>query len=219
MQHDVPTSAGMPPSPGAETSTTATPASRAPETVEITKPDSAKFGWPWGSPRTLVVLGILAVLLGVVGRLVWAAATAEEPDRGEVVAQIPFDPNGTEAAFDQGAGTVSVPPGAVSKRETVTIYKKPIEDRVRAVSRGGEEADEYPPGTLVTYMFTPTTLQLNRPITVTLAIPAGKDGLVFVSENGQVRVLPGLGSGREVKLVVNTFDFTRTGAIRVSDKD
>ena len=198
----------------------AEPPSREPETVESAKPPPVEPRRPSRGIRTLVLLGVLAFVLGAAGRLAWAAATSDNvPDPGEVVAQIPFDPNGTEATFDKGAGKVKVPAGAVSKPQTVTIYKQVIRDRVRAVPPRGGQPLVFPPGALVIYIFSPITIRLNVPITVTLTIPAGQRGLVFVTADGQIRVLPGVGTGRTVTLVISSFDFTRPGAITVRDDD
>jgi hypothetical protein len=190
-----------------------------PETLEFEQvpPEAAR---PARRRRNLILLGVLALVLGAAGQLAWAAATRDEPaDPGEIVAQIPFDPSGTKATFDQGAGTVDVPAGAVSKPQTVTIHKQAVQDRVRAVPSTGGQPLVYPPGSLVIYVFRPIDLQLNAPITVTLAIPAGQQGLVFVSADGRIRVLPGIGTGRTVTLVINSFDFNRPGAITVRDDD
>jgi hypothetical protein len=138
-------------------------------TLELEKPPPAEGRRRSRGVQRLVLLAVLGAVLGVGGRLAWAAATndGEAADPGEVVAQIPFDPNGNEATFDKGAGKVTVPKGAVSEPQTVTVYKQVIPQRVRAVPPSGGQPLVFPPGALVTYVFSPITLRLNVPITVT----------------------------------------------------
>lgn len=191
--------------------------SAGPETVEFPKPPPAESRRPSLGVRILVLIAALGLLVGIAGRLAWNAASGEDP--GEIVAELPFDPQGSEHSFDKGAAKVNVPPGAVSKPQTVTVYKQVIQKRVRAVPPRGGQPLVFPPGALVIYIFSPITIRLNVPITVTLTLPAGQQGLVFVTASGQIRVLPGLGTGRTVTLVIRSFDFTRPGAITVRDDD
>lgn len=190
----------------------------------VTSEPTAPLGTyePAATPQRRGRLGYLALMvatglvLGLIARATCSAmGDSGDEDPGELVAQMPIDPSGGEATFDGGAGKIRVPPGAVSKRETIKIYKRVITERVRAVPPSGGQALVFPPGTLVTYIFGPVNIRLNLPITIIITLPNGQRGLVFVTAQGQVRFLPGVGTGRNVTIVLRSFNLLAPGAITV----
>lgn len=166
--------------------------------------------------RTLALLFVIGLVIGLIAVAASGGLTPEEEEPpGELVAQLPLDPQGGDATFDNGAGKMTVPRGAVSTSQTVNVYKRVIPDRVRAVPPSGDQALVFPPGTLVTYVFSPATIRLKVPVTLTIRLPAGQRGLVFVTTAGQIRFLRGIGTGRNVTVVLRSFDLARPGAIAV----
>lgn len=168
--------------------------------------------------RLLILASVTGVgfLLGLGGHFLWARATAPRVP-GTLVAEFPVMPGGTEATIDRGAVTLSVPVGAVTEPQTVSVYKQPVSDRVRAVPSGGGEPVTFPSGALTTYFFAPTDFAFKKPITATFALPERTDGLVFVNNSGKVRVLPGTGTRNAVTVSMTGFDFSRPGAITVRE--
>jgi len=168
--------------------------------------------------RPLIVVSVVAAgfLLGLAGRFVWAMTTVPNAP-GTLVAEFPLMPGGTEATIDGGAVKLSVPVGAVTQKQTMSVYKQLVSDRVRAVPAGGGEPVTFPSGSLATYFFTPADLVFKTPITATFTLPDRKSGLVFINDKGRVRVLPGTGSGNTVTVTMTGFDFSRTDAVAVGE--
>jgi hypothetical protein len=188
----------------------------------------------WKRLLVYVTVAVVGLLLGMGGRLVWNAATQEAPvavpeaktaavpettPPGELVTRLALDPAGTEAAVDDGAMKVSVPPGAVETRQTITISKQRVLEQLTVDPWGSAPPVVYPPNALETYIFTPNTIELNAPITITLRIPPGRDAMAFVTGYGQVRALPGLATGRTVTMSVTNFQVNRPGVVTVREVD
>ena len=67
---------------------------------------------------------------------------------------------------------------------------------------------------LVVYTFGPTNLVFLVPVVIVLPVPPGQNGIVFVTQNGQIRFIPGGGVGT-ITLQVTTFNLNAPGAITV----
>ena len=165
--------------------------------------------------RKLGIAVAIAIAVGLIARFgVGALFPAENQDPGELVAELPVDADGGTAKFGDG-GKIEVPKRAVAKPTTINVYKRTIDQRVRLNSPTGGPPIVYPPGTLIVYQFGPIDLVFLRPVVIFLPIPAGQDGVVFVAANGTMRFLPGVGTGNTVRLVVNSLNFNRPGAVVV----
>lgn len=150
----------------------------------------------------------------MVGRLVWGVL-GPETISGELVGQIPIDPGGTNATIESGTVKITVPPGAVNDRQTISIYRQPVAHPVQAMPAGGGSAVDFPAGTLSTYVFAPTDIELAVPIEVTFTLPSDKDGLAYLTVNGKVRVLPGYIAGPKLSVAIAGFDFSKPGAVTI----
>lgn len=168
------------------------------------------------SKRQLGVMSAITALVMVVavaGAVMSAPAPVKES--GDIVGQLPFGPEGGSQTFDNGQGKVDVPKGALSKPETIIVRRKIIRDRVTAQSPTGAPLI-FPPGALIAYTFGPITLVLNRPITITLRLPAGQAGLIFVTSNGQIRFFPGAMAGQTIRIRLTSLNVAQPGAIVVA---
>lgn len=177
---------------------------------------------PAGSPtdKTLgmskkqigIMSGITALVMVVaIAGAVLSAPAPVEP-AGDLVGQMPFGPEGGTGTFDNGQGKVDVPKGALSKPETIVVRRTVVRDRVTAQGPTGAPLI-FPPGALIAYTFGPITLVLNRPITITLRLPAGQAGLIFVTANGQIRFFPGTVAGQTIRLRLRSLRVGQPGAI------
>ncbi len=162
--------------------------------------------------RKIAIGAITALLVGALAHFVAARANGAP---GELAAQLPVGPAGGSTTFGNG-GKITVPKGAVSKPETIKVYKRTLPQRVTFNRPTGGTPLIFPPGTLVVFAFGPTTLIFQQPVVILLPIPPGQRGVVFVSANGQITFLPGTGTGRTVRLLVTTFNLNAPGAIRVA---
>lgn len=162
--------------------------------------------------------GHLAALSAVValilfGSIAAGAMTAPKPKpAGDLVGSLPFGPEGGTQAFDNGAGKIKVPKGALDGQKTIEIRRTIVRERVTAQSPTGVPLI-FPPGALIAYTFGPITLVFNRPITITLRLPPGQGGLVFVTANGQIQFFPGTVNGQTITIRLNSLDLQRPGAI------
>jgi hypothetical protein len=169
-----------------------------------------------GQAKRIGMAVAIALVVGLIARVALGAMAPEKvtpEDPGELVAQLPVDASGGSAKFD-GGGKVSVPKGAVQGRKTINVYRRTLPQRITLTSATGTPI-VYPPGTLVVYQFGPFGLTFLRPIVILLPIPPGQDGIVFVSADGAIRFLPGVGTGNTVRLTVTTLNFNLPGAVVV----
>jgi hypothetical protein len=170
-------------------------------------------------PKTIRLRGRhMAAISSVIALIVFAAAaagafTAPKPKpAGELVGSLPFGPEGGTKAFDNGAGKIKVPKGALDGQRTIEVRRTIVRERVTAQSPTGTPLI-FPPGALIAYTFGPITLVFNRPITITLTLPPGQGGLVFVTANGQINFFPGTVNGQRITIRLNSLDLQRPGAI------
>lgn len=192
------------------------PAVYAQQTAPVMPAQPAVYGVPASRSgvRGMALVAILGLLLSVGARVAYGAMSSDDGP-GDLVAQLPIDPQGGKSTFDNGNGEIEVPKGAVSKPETVKIYKRVIRERVQATSPTGGAPLIIPPGTLFVYTFGPTTIRLNAPIIIRFTLPTGQQGIVFVTTRGQIRFLPGVGAGRMVTIVLRSFNLAQPGAVQV----
>ena len=166
--------------------------------------------------RRMALFAVMALIASVGLRAALGGVHHKTPpQQGDLVAQMPVDAKGASESFGNG-GKITVPKGAVDKPQTINIYRQTLNRRITALSPNGGTPIIVPPGTLVVYSFGPTTLVFLQPVTIVLPIPPGQNGLVFVTNNGQIRFLPGIGRGNTVSLVVTSFNFNNPGAIRIA---
>ena len=163
--------------------------------------------------RHVAILSAITALF-LIGAVAAGALTAPEPkSAGELVGSLPFDADGGTKSFDDGAGKIKVPKGALDGPETIHVYRTVVRKRVTAASPTGTQLN-FPPGALIAYTFGPVTLVFNRPVTITLPLPvAGQSGLIFVTANGEIRFFAGNVGGQTITIRLNSFDLTQPGAI------
>jgi hypothetical protein len=164
--------------------------------------------------RKIALTLALSILLGLVARA-GLGALSDRGEEGDLVAQVPVTANGGKATFGDG-GKIEVPKGAVTKPKTINVYRRTIDRRVSVVPPSGGTPLIFPPGTLVVYTFGPTTLVFLRPIVILLPVPAGQQGIVFLTQNGQIRFLPGAPAGGTIRVLVTSFNLNTPGAITVA---
>lgn len=157
-----------------------------------------------------MLLSVMVLILSFIGRVAYMAITSGPQQEGEILAQLPVGPEGGEEEFGDG-GKIKVPEGALRERQTLTVRRSMIQDRIRALSPFGGTPIIIPAGTQIVFLFGPTNIRFLRPVTIVLpAPPPPAQGLVFLSANGQIRFLDGRDSGSRIIIQVNSFDFTRT---------
>jgi hypothetical protein len=173
------------------------------EEIETTPPGPLR-----ADPRRMVLLSIMVLILSFIGRVAYLAFTAGPQQEGEILATLPVGPEGGSAKF-AGRGELRVPKGALAKKQTLTVRRAPIRDRIRALSPFGGSPIIVPAGTQIIYLFGPVDVRFLRPVTIVLpAPPPPQRGLIFVFSNGQLRFLDAAGS-RTVTIRVNSFDFSQ----------
>jgi hypothetical protein len=156
--------------------------------------------------RRFFVSAATGLVVVLIMRIVLAAAGGEET--GELVAQLPVGPDGAKTTFDDG-GKISIPKGALEKKETITIRRNTVRERIRAVGPDGASII-VPPGTQVVYVFGPTNLVFLRPVTIVLpAPPPPATGLIFVAADGSIRFFPAVQNGGFITFRITSFDFSR----------
>jgi hypothetical protein len=161
--------------------------------------------------RRVALTLVMAILVGLLARVA-VGAMVHKPNNGDLVAQLPVGADGASATFDNG-GKITVPKGAVSKPTTINVYRRTIDRRVTALSPTGGTPLIFPPGALIVYQFGPVGLVFLQPIVVILPIPPGQNGIVFLDQNGQLRFLPGVGTGTTVRVLITSFNVNAPGAV------
>lgn len=184
------------------------PASTVPPVATQPWPPAETAGDPRNDNRRLVLIAILALILTLIARLVYSAATAEPQAVGEIVAELPVGTEGGSTDFD-GDGNIRVPAGALDKEEVIRVRKAPIEDRIRVQSPQNGAPLVFPAGTVFVYIFEPFDLVFQRPVTITLPVPPGQDGLVFLSTNGNIVFLDGTQGNGTISVRVTSFAFNQ----------
>jgi hypothetical protein len=160
-------------------------------------------------PRRLVLLSVMVLILSFIGRVAFMAITSGPQQEGEILAQLPVGPEGGETEFGDG-GKLKVPKGALKQKETLTVRRSMVQDRIRALSPFGGTPIIIPAGTQIVFLFGPVDARFLRPVTIVLPQPPPPaQGLVFISANGQIRFIEGRESGSRIIIQVNSFDFTR----------
>ena len=164
--------------------------------------------------RRLVLMAVSALLVTLIARVGFAAATNDAKPDGELIAQLPVGPEGGSMKFD-GDGKIKVPKGAVDKPRTIEVRRTVVRDRIRAVSPFGGSI-VIPAGAQTVYIFGPTNIVFLRPVTIVLpAPPPPAQGLVFISVNGQIQFVPVTANNGLLTFRVNSFDFTRGQSVFV----
>lgn len=163
--------------------------------------------------RRVAVLGAVTALL-LIGAIAAGAMTAPERElAGELIGQLPFDEDGGTQDFDDGKGQIKVPQGALDGPETIEVRRDVVRQPVRGASPTGAQIS-FPPGALVVYIFGPTTLTFDRPVTIILPLPVnGQTGLIFITDGGDIRFLSGTVSGGSIRIQLNSFDLSDPGAV------
>jgi hypothetical protein len=165
--------------------------------------------------RRLVLMAVSALLVTLIARVGFAAATNDPKPDGELIAQLPVGPEGGSTKFD-GDGKIKVPKGAVDKPRTITVRRTVVRDRIRAVSPTGTSI-VIPAGAQTVYIFGPTNIVFLRPVTIVLpAPPPPAQGLIFVSANGQLTFIPATTNNGLITVRVNSFDFARGPSVFVA---
>jgi hypothetical protein len=160
-------------------------------------------------------MAVTSLILTLIARMAFAAATHEPKPEGELIAQLPVGADGGSAKFD-GGGKIKVPKGAVSQTETLEVRRTVVRDRIRAVTPTGSSI-VIPAGAQTVYIFGPADIVFLRPVTIVLpAPPPPAQGLVFVSANGQITFIPVTANDGLMVLRVNSFDFSRGPAVFVA---
>jgi hypothetical protein len=156
--------------------------------------------------RRVVLAGVLALVLTLIARVAYSAATYEPEPDGEILAQLPAGPEGASEEFDDG-GKIEIPKGALKERQTVTVRRTVMQDRVRAISPYGGSI-VIPAGAQTIYIFSPATIVFSSPVTITLPLPPPPaQGIVFVSANGQITFIQGNAGDRTITIRVTSFNF------------
>lgn len=203
--------------PPAAVSTVQQPAPTQPSPVQTYEPSAVP---PRRTEmRRFVLTAVVACLLAFAGRMVYTAVTSEPEQPGELVAQLPVGPEGGAVQFE-GGGKLDVPKGALKQRETITVRRSLMRERIRAVDPSGGPPIVVPPGTLFIYILGPVDIELLLPVTLTLpAPPAPAQGLVFVSAASRVTFVPGNQRGRTITVTLTSFDFGRGPSVFVNRRD
>jgi hypothetical protein len=161
--------------------------------------------------RRVVLAGAFALVLTLVARLA-ASALSSTPaaSDGEIIARLPVGPDGGKATFDDG-GKIKVPKGALAQKQTITVRRTVLADRVRAISPFGGSI-VVPAGAQTVYIFGPVDIEFLRAVTIVLPLPPPPaQGLVFVSVDGQISFISGTTGDGTVSVRVTSFRFDRPG--------
>lgn len=158
------------------------------------------------NPKRLLASLAIALLVGAGSRFLLGLVL---PLGGgdQLLTSLAAGPDGAKANL-AGGGSIIVPAGALEKPTTINIHKRSAEQ--------GNAPGNLPPDALYVYEFSPPDTALRGPIELDLPVPAGQNVSLFVTANGQSRILPAVVNGRTVRVSINNFDFNQPGAVDVA---
>jgi len=155
--------------------------------------------------RILASLAI-ALLLGAGSRYMVRAILPGGGEAERTVVSI--GPDGAKAELAGGASLI-VPADSLEKPATIILQKHDIDQTSAA-------PQDLPPGALYVYEVTPNDATVRQPIELNLPVPENQVVSVFVTVNGQSRILPSTVTGQTARVSINSFDFNQPGAINVA---
>jgi hypothetical protein len=188
----------------------APPADEPPPTRRITREDPMLAPPPteriaYAEERNLSAWLIATVVVTalLIGGLV--GYTQRKPSDANVVARALVSPDGGVVPFD-GQGKLTVPRGALPTATAITIRRETVDHRVRLGPEGDPRSVVYEPGELVVYVFEPSTLRFQQPVTIELP-RQGNGSAVLVDTKTGARVIPGEVVDGVVKIETTSFGF------------
>jgi hypothetical protein len=199
--------ASTPTAPGAAAAVAVTPVPTTPTTPIAVDADNRLER---DRMRRVVLVGAFALVLTLVARLAASALSSTPASDGEIIARLPVGPDGGKATFDDG-GKIKVPKGALAQKQTITVRRTVLTDRVRAISPFGGSI-VVPAGAQTVYIFGPVDIEFLKAVTIVLPLPPPPaQGLVFVSVDGQISFISGTTGDGTVSVRVTSFRFDRPG--------
>ena len=148
------------------------------------------------------IIALVVVLALIIGALIgW---TQHTPKDRNVVARSLVGLDGGQLTFGNG-GELDVPSGALQTATAITIRKETVDHRVRLGSADQPNSKVFEAGQLTVYVFEPSTLRFNQPVTI--ALPRSSDTTAVFVDSDPPRVIGGTARDGLVEIHTTSFRF------------
>lgn len=159
------------------------------------------------NPKRMLGSLVIALLVGAATRFLLGSFLPINAGN-QLLTSFATGPEGGKADL-AGGGSIVVPAGALEKSTTISVQKRSTEQR-------GDASSSIPPGALCVYELSPIDAALRAPIELDLPVPTGQNVSVFVTANGQSRILPAAITGQTAHVSISNLDLNQPGAVDVA---